>query len=116
MKDLEHRIQCSCVKYFAYQYPQYRGLLFAVPNGGARNAVTAAKLKGEGVVAGVSDLILFLPRKGYHGLCIEMKTDKGTQSKAQKEWQAKVEAQGYKYVVCRSIDEFVSIMDDYVTA
>ena len=116
MKHLEEDIQMACVRWFGYQYPQYALLLHHSPNGGFRNAREAARFKAMGTRAGVSDLILFLPRKGYHGLCIEMKTDKGTQSKAQKEWQAKVEAQGYKYVVCRSIDEFVSIMDYYVTA
>ena len=35
-------------------------------------AVTGARLKAEGVVAGVSDLLLLVPRGKYHGLCIEM--------------------------------------------
>ena len=39
----EHHIQCACVRYFALAYPQYKGLLFAVPNGGRRDEKTAAK-------------------------------------------------------------------------
>jgi len=114
MRDLEHKIQCGCVKWFRMQYHQFADLLFAVPNGGARDAVTGAKLKEEGVVAGVADLILFLPRQGFHALCIEMKTAKGVQRQTQRVWQEKVEAQGYKYVVCRSIDDFISIVQDYL--
>lgn len=114
MRDEEHRIQCGCVKWFRLQYHQYGDLLFAVPNGGARDAVTGAKLKDEGVVAGVADLILFLPRQGFHALCIEMKTAKGSQRKSQRDWQAKVMAQGYKYVVCRSIDDFMSEVNQYM--
>ena len=53
-KDEEHRIQCACVRWFRLQYPQLNGRLFAVPNGGRRDATTAAKLKAEGVIAGVS--------------------------------------------------------------
>ena len=112
-REEEHQIQCACVKWFNLQYPEYRGLLFAVPNGGARSKATAGKLKAEGVVAGVSDLILLVPHLypgGYtkHGLCIEIKTQKGTQSKEQKEWQKKVWMKGYNYVVCRSFEEFMA--------
>ena len=56
--DEEHRIQCACVKYFNLKYPKLKGRLFAVPNGGRRDAVTASKLKAEGVIAGVSGLSL----------------------------------------------------------
>ena len=61
MNQEEHNIQCACVRWFNYQWPEYRGLLFAVPNGGARSKATAGKLKAEGVVAGVADLILLVP-------------------------------------------------------
>ena len=43
--DEEHRIQCTCVRWFSLQYPRLDGRLFAVPNGGRRDAVTAAKLR-----------------------------------------------------------------------
>ena len=112
--DEEHRLQCACVRWFRYQYPEFRSLLFAVPNGGRRDATTAAKLKMEGVVAGVSDLILLVRRGGYGGLLIEMKTDKGRQSPEQKAWQKAVEAEGYLYKVCRNLDEFIAIITEYL--
>ncbi len=114
MSNEESRIQQACVKWFRYQYPQHARLLFAVPNGGARSAITAAILKGEGVVAGVADLILFLPRQGRHALCIEMKTAKGRQSPEQKEWQRQVEEQGYMYIVCRNVDSFIEDVRAYI--
>lgn len=40
-------------------------LFFAVPNGGWRNPVVAAKLKAEGVRSGVSDLIILHAGKTY---------------------------------------------------
>lgn len=113
MRHTESRIQAVCVSYFGYNYPQYRGLLFAVPNGGYRTATTAKIMKAEGVVSGVSDLLLLVPSRQYHGLCIEFKTDKGRQSEAQKEWQRAVELQGFCYRVVRSLDEFIDLLAWY---
>lgn len=126
MNQEEHNLQCACVKWFAYQHPELQGLLFAIPNGGARSKATAGKLKAEGVVPGVADLILMVPRcvkahddEGWyntiHALCIEMKTAKGRQSPEQKGWMEMVQAHGYKYAVCRSLEDFVSTVEGYLT-
>ena len=112
--DEEHRIQCSCVNWFRLQYPTHASALFAVPNGGRRDRVSGAKLKAEGVLPGVSDLILLVARRGCYGLLIEMKTSKGKQSPAQKEWAREMESRGYRYIVCRSFDEFREAIDDYL--
>ena len=112
--DEEHRIQCACVNWFRLQYPDHASALFAVPNGGRRDRVSGAKLKAEGVLPGVSDLILLVARGGYHGLLIEMKTPKGKQSPAQKVWQREMESRGYRYIVCHSFDEFMEEVNDYL--
>jgi len=113
--NVESRLQSACVRWFRLQYPRYSLLLNSVPNGGARSAVTGAILKAEGCVRGVADLELNIARHGYHGLKIEMKTDKGRQSAEQKRWQREVEAQGYRYAVCRSFDEFRQLVNGYLT-
>lgn len=126
MNQQEHIIQSACVQWFNLQHRELRGLLFAVPNGGARSKATAGKLKAEGVVAGVADLILLVPRcfkahddEGWyntvHALCIEMKTPVGHQSPEQKEWQRLIEEHGYKYAVVRSLDEFIDVVENYLS-
>ena len=114
MRNVEHNIQVSCVQWFRYAHSSLSPLLFAVPNGGQRNVIVAAKLKAEGVLAGVSDLLLLVPNNDYHALCIEMKSAKGRQTENQKAWQKEVEKQGYKYAVCRSLDEFMNIINNYL--
>lgn len=96
------------------QFPEFAGLLYAVPNGGRRDAVTGAKLKAEGVVPGVADLCLDVARKGWHGLRIELKTPNGRQSDAQKKWQAAVEMQKYRYEIVRNIEDFISLLSGYL--
>ena len=79
MQDPEHQLQCACVRWFRYAHADLSPLLFAVPNGGRRDHITGARLKAEGVVAGVADLLLLVPSQQHHALCIEMKTAKGRQ-------------------------------------
>lgn len=113
----EGKIQAECFAWFWNDYPQYRRLLFHIPNENDRsdsNIIQGAIRKSLGVVAGVSDLILLVPKGLYHGLCIEMKDEKGTQKPAQKEWQTIVEAQGYKYCLCRSLAQFKNVISDYL--
>lgn len=113
--EVEHRIQQACVRWFNLQYPHLRGRLFAVPNGGRRDVVTGAKLKAEGVVAGVADLILLVTNKAFGALLIEMKKPGGIQSAAQRQWQGIVTTNGeYKYVICRSIYDFMREIRDFL--
>ncbi|MDR1340113.1 MAG: VRR-NUC domain-containing protein [Prevotellaceae bacterium] len=108
----ESRIQQAAVKWFRYQYPGM--LLYAIPNGGARSGTEASIMKGEGVLAGVADLFLSVPAAEYHGLYIEMKTKKGRQSLSQEAFQKEAERFGYKYAVCRSLDEFMETINNYL--
>lgn len=110
----ESRLQIQCVRWFRLQFHHLAANLIAIPNGGARRKSEAAIMKAEGVTAGAADLALFFPRGQYHGLFIEMKTPVGRQTEKQKEWQDAVETAGYKYVIARSIDQFIKIVNDYL--
>lgn len=127
----ESQLQESCVTWFRLQYPKLALLLFAVPNGGKRTHRTvvrngkiytyspeATQMRKEGVTAGVADLILLKPSKGYASLCIEMKTtDKQSrQRENQKEWQKAAENAGNKYIVCRTLEDFTAVVKDYLTS
>lgn len=114
MKRRESHIQQACVRWFRYQFPDVRNMLFAVPNGGRRSRIEAAIMQGEGVTAGVSDLILLVPRGGYGALCIEMKDEKGKLSEKQKQWLADSEKAGNKCAVCRCLDEFMKVVNEYL--
>ena len=113
MKTTEHEIQVACVNYFRLRYP--KGLIFAIPNGGQRNVIVAAKLKSEGVLSGVPDLHIPMAKKGFNGLYIELKNGKaGKVSDNQKTIMKKLQSEGYRCEVCRSFDEFRTIIDNYM--
>lgn len=58
--------------------------LFAIPNGGQRDKITAGKLKAEGVKPGVPDILLPVCRGVWAGLFVEMKRPKTTKAGTKK--------------------------------
>lgn len=111
----EHDLQVACVRWFRLQYPRYARLLFAIPNGGQRNSIVAAKLKAEGVQAGVPDLFLAVPSGEFHGLWIEMKNGKaGKVSNKQNDMISMLNEQGYQCEVVRSFNEFEGVIRNYL--
>ena len=95
----EHSIQCALMAACAMEVEWEPRLawLFAIPNGGDRDKRVAGNLKAEGVKAGVADLCLPVMARGYGGLWIEMKNEKGMQSRAQADFEKFVTSQGYLY-------------------
>lgn len=114
MKHDESRLQQACVKWFRLQYAQLASCLFAIPNGGRRDKVTASIMKGEGVLAGVADLFLMKSNGEFHGLWIEMKTPKGRQSDSQKSFEQTAKSQNYEYKIARDMEEFQFAINDYI--
>lgn len=114
MEHEESNIQKSSVKWFYAQYPKYAPLLWAIPNGGRRDKKTGKWLKLEGVRRGASDMVLYIPSENYHCLHIEFKSAKGRQTPEQKQMQRLLEEKGYKYIICRSFDEFEKEINNYL--
>ena len=111
----EHDLQVACVRKFRLEHPELGKLLFAIPNGGQRNEIVAAKLKAEGATSGVPDLMLAVPRGDFHGLWIEMKNGKaGRLSENQKEMIALLMEQGYATAVCHTTEEFDEVTEIYL--
>lgn len=114
MKRLESQLQQTCVKWLRLQHPHLARFLFAIPNGGARSAVTGAILKAEGVRRGVADLFLMVPTAHCHGLFIEMKVAKGRQSPEQLAFEADCAIMRYSYALCRTFDEFQNAVEAHL--
>lgn len=117
MRDEEHRLQVGLFAWAEWarlDWPEL-GLLFAVPNGGARDVVTGKRLKDEGVRRGVPDVWLPVARGGFHGLVIELKAgERGRVSKEQGWWLERLGEQGYRAVVARSWEEATGLIVGYL--
>ena len=114
MKLTEHQEQVLLIKWWRLQYPNLSKCLFAIPNGGHRSITTAMALKSEGVVSGVSDLFLMLPKGLKSGLFIEMKAKSGRLSAEQKEFMEIATSNGYQCAVCFGFDEARQAIESYL--
>lgn len=113
----EAQLQARCFQRCWNEYPETRKLLFHVANENDRadsNAIQGAMRKSLGIIKGVADLILMIPRGPWHGLCIEMKDVDGWQRPEQKEWQMLVERQGYRYEIIRTEADFMALIKEYL--
>ena len=110
MKHQESTLQTACVRWFRYQYPNL--IIYAVPNGGNRNVREAKRLKAEGVLAGVADLVVMLPQG--KSIYIEMKVKGNRQTENQKEFQKKAIELGHTYAVCYSFEDFQKVIENQV--
>jgi hypothetical protein len=119
----EHELQAQCVIWFRNHYRHLAPYLFAVPNGadlGGKDRIARAKrwqkLEREGARPGVADLLLMVPSGDLHGLWIEMKTPRGTQSKEQMQFEMNAVAMGYGYAMPRTKQEFRRVVSEYLDA
>jgi rhodanese-related sulfurtransferase len=116
LKNLEHLEQCALIRWCALnegRFPELRWI-YAIPNGGQRNIAVAAKLKKEGVKAGVPDLCLPVARGGYHALYIELKAGKNKPTASQLEWQGGLNGLGNMVVTCWGWEPASHVIERYM--
>lgn len=102
--DREGLEQAALIKELELRFPDVAALIYHVPNGGHRHKMVAIKLKGQGVKAGVPDLVLPMARGGYFGLYLEFKAtppNDAAVSASQHAWIRRLNEQGYLAIVCQ---------------
>jgi hypothetical protein len=131
-KQSEAAIQAQFHIWLWNTYPETRGLCWHTPNGGKREKIEAARLKAQGVVAGVPDYFCAIPRqqlddrpwpvgpspaKWYHGLFIEFKEPGANMNtdhvKKQKAIQDGLRLQNYRVEICSSFEQAVQVFKEY---
>ncbi|HEI6845503.1 TPA: VRR-NUC domain-containing protein [Yersinia enterocolitica] len=88
--------------------------LIHIPNEGKRGPKAARDAKRLGLRKGVPDLFLALPRGGYAGLWIEMKTLNGKPTPDQNHWLNKMNEIGYLATIKFSCVEAMKTITEYI--
>ena len=113
-REPERAMQVSLFQWAKMQECVLPGLalLFAVPNGGKRDYVTAARMKAEGIKSGVPDVCLPVLRRNcfiapvsdpacYSALWLELKAGKNPLRPEQKAWRDGLRSAGNAVVTVR---------------
>lgn len=100
------------------KYPELM-LAFAIPNGGKRDARTAAMLKAEGVKAGVWDVFLPVPAINsanwkFHGLWLEMKVKPNRLTPEQTDFYHAMQPYNFDWLVAYTWQEAFNKMLAYL--
>lgn len=101
MKNEELKMQAEFFQWHWNSFPEERGMLHA-NNNNSENRIKGSFNMAIGVVPGVSDMEYLTDGTVVF---MEWKTQNGVQSEAQKKFQAKVEAEGFEYVIFRSVEQ-----------
>ncbi len=103
----EDDLQMAIVQHLRLLAPK-NVLWWHCPNGGTRSKRMGARLKAMGVRPGVPDICLLLAdgRPAF----LELKSQKGVLSLAQRQFRAFCEAGGIEYHCCAGIDSALSVL------
>ncbi|NOR64934.1 MAG: hypothetical protein GQ468_02845 [Candidatus Scalindua sp.] len=120
--DYEHEEQVTLFKWvdmMAKFHPMLK-TMYAIPNGGDRNAVVAMKLKNEGVKAGMPDMHLPVACSGYTSLYLELKVKNGSgvfgkESDDQRTKRLQLNKVGNLSIVVFGYLQAIDIITDYMT-
>ena len=98
-ESVEQQALFRWAAFAAGKHPELR-LLYHVPNEGKRSALQGARMRAEGLRAGVPDICLPVQRGGYSALYIELKAGRNKPTDDQLAWLAALDAAGNKTAVC----------------
>lgn len=102
----ESKIQQDCFMWYSNTFARHNiGIMFSVPN---ESIGSQQRKVNTGLLRGVSDTIII-----HKGICmfVEFKTLTGVISPYQKQFKEKVENQGLKYYLIRSLEDFKQLFE-----
>lgn len=121
-KHLEADLQRACFTHFRTQYPKYANLYFSIPNGTNLHKKRNAKggfytemnlLKQQGLVVGVWDSFLALPKGKWGGAFFEFKIAPNKLSENQLQFLSLCQ-ENYFMRTIFNFDDFKSFIEEYL--
>lgn len=109
----ETQDQIALANWIKFNYPD---LLWTASAGGMRTSIgTAKKMKAMGYSKGFPDIFIYEKRKGFGGLAIELKKEKGSYPTAeQKQWQERLIERGYFAEIAHGAENAKKAIKEYL--
>ena len=118
-RNIEEQHQRAVIQWWSYAWKGFgvaEHALFHVPTGGLRHKSTAGRLKAMGTRRGIPDLLLPIARGGFAGMAIEMKSENGRETDAQKIVLRWFREQCWRVEVAYTSDAAIGAIKDYLIA
>lgn len=111
----ERNLQATFFTWLFYAHRDVYKLSYSIPNGAwTKNIWEAIKLKNTGLRKGVWDVCISYPTARNPGLYIEFKIGSNKLTPEQEEWGERVRDRGYATAVCRTMDEAIKAITEYL--
>jgi len=111
----EERLEQEALMEWINYQPLIKDICIHIPNEGKRSPRIGAKLKRQGMKAGVSDIFIAYPTKRYHGLWIELKRKKRYRcTKEQQIWIDRMNELGYFACFAFGWEHAKDIIENYL--
>lgn len=109
----ERDLQVALFKWIRSHSDPIWHAIHASGNGNYKHPSTARKAKEEGLVSGVWDIFIPLPKNNFGGLYIECKSNSGRLTKEQKIFKETLENY-YDFKVVRELEEAINIIEGWI--
>ena len=110
----EGRLQSDIFVEFWNSHPEYRGALFHIYSN-PRSKIQGAQLKAMGMLKGMPDFCLAIPRNGFGSLYIELKLPGQKPKPEQLAQHETLRKHGNKVAVCWTKEEALKELRDYLS-
>jgi len=112
-KKPETVLQIAFFRWLEEQHPEIYDMSFASAGGMRTGMQTAIEMRDMRYKKGTPDVMILIPRKGYHGLILEIKTLKRYATPEQKDIIAKLNKEGYNAQIVKGWEALLIAVKTY---
>lgn len=112
-KKPETVLQIAFFRWLEEQHPEIYAMSFASAGGMRTGIQTAIEMRDMGYKTGTPDVMILIPRNGYHGLMIEIKPLKKYATPEQKDIIVKLNKEGYNAQVVKGWEALLLAVKTY---
>ena len=109
----EDAIHFECIQLLKNEFPHVE-FISNILDGARLGMLVRKHTKGMRNREGTSDIVILEPRKGYHGMCLEIKTLNGKLSQEQSDFLARLSLKGYYCKWAYGLDDCFLAIREYL--
>lgn len=109
----EDAIHFECIQLLKNEFPHVE-FISNILDGARLGMLVRKHTKGMRNREGTSDIVILEPRKGFHGMCLEIKTLTGKVSQEQRDFLDRMKRKGYHVTTGHGLDDCFLAIREYL--